>query len=53
VRKFNSFRDAALEAGISRIYGGIHFPSGNVEGRNLGDCVSSKVQARLQLKPLT
>jgi membrane-associated phospholipid phosphatase len=53
VRKFNSLRDAALEAGVSRIYGGIHFPSGNVEGRNLGDCIASKVQARLKLKPLS
>ena len=52
VRKFNSFRDAAIEAGMSRIYGGIHFPSGNLEGRKLGDCVASKVQARLNLKPL-
>jgi hypothetical protein len=38
---------------MSRIYGGIHFPSGNVEGRNLGDCVASKVQSRLKLKPLS
>jgi len=53
VRKFNSFRDAAVEAGMSRIYGGIHFPSGNLEGRKLGDCIASKVQARLKLKPLS
>ena len=53
VRKFNSFRDAAVEAGMSRIYGGIHFPSGNLEGRKLGDCIASKVRARLKLKPLS
>ncbi len=52
VRKFNSFRDAAIEAGMSRIYGGIHFPSGNVEGRKLGDCIATKVQERLSLKPI-
>jgi hypothetical protein len=52
VRKFDSFRDAAIEAGMSRIYGGIHFPSGNLEGRKLGDCIASKVAARLSLKPL-
>ncbi len=53
VRKFDSFRDAAIEAGMSRIYGGIHFPSGNVEGRKLGDCVASKIQQRLSLKPVS
>ena len=52
VRKFNSFRDAAIEAGMSRIYGGIHFPSGNLEGRKLGDCIASKVDARMSLKPI-
>jgi hypothetical protein len=50
VRKFNSFRDAAIEAGMSRIYGGIHFPSGNLEGRKLGDCIASKVGVRMSLK---
>ena len=46
VRRFESFRAAAEEAGISRIYGGIHFPSGNVSGRNLGACIGSKVVER-------
>jgi hypothetical protein len=53
VRTFNSLRDAAVEAGMSRIYGGIHFPSGNLEGRKLGDCIGSKIQVRLKLKPLS
>jgi hypothetical protein len=53
VRKFGSFREAAIEAGMSRIYGGIHFPSGNVEGRKLGDCIASKVQTRMKLKPVS
>ena len=46
VRRFESFRAAAEEAGVSRIYGGIHFPSGNVSGRNLGACIGSKVVER-------
>ena len=46
VRRFESFRAAAEEAGMSRIYGGIHFPSGNVSGRNLGACIGSKVVER-------
>ena len=47
VRRFESFRAAAHEAGQSRIYGGIHFSYGNVGGRALGECVSAKVIERL------
>src|SRR5262249_16711082 len=46
VRKFSSFRAAADEAGLSRIYGGIHYPIPNVEVGNLGRCVSGRVGAR-------
>lgn len=46
VRRYPSFTAAADEAGMSRIYGGIHFPSGNQEGRKLGRCIASKVLAR-------
>jgi hypothetical protein len=34
---WKTFRDAALEAGESRIYGGIHFYEGNVAGLTLGE----------------
>lgn len=37
-----SFSDAAQEAGISRIYGGIHFPKGNVDGLELGRKVGAQ-----------
>lgn len=33
---FATFRDAADTAGISRLYGGIHFPDGDLNGRALG-----------------
>ncbi|HYC49845.1 MAG TPA: vanadium-dependent haloperoxidase [Gemmatimonadaceae bacterium] len=46
VRRFESFRQAAEEAGMSRIYGGIHFPVGNVSGRELGSCIGNKVVER-------
>jgi len=49
VRRFESFRAAAYEAGISRIYGGIHFPYGNMGGRALGECVGGKVVERLKV----
>jgi hypothetical protein len=35
-RRFERFSEAAAEAGMSRIYGGIHFMSANREGQILG-----------------
>jgi PAP2 superfamily len=35
-RFYNGFSDAAVESGMSRIYGGIHFPSANVHGLKSG-----------------
>jgi len=35
-RAFNSFSEAANEAGMSRIYGGIHFNSANEDGLEIG-----------------
>ena len=49
VRRFESFRAAAHEAGVSRIYGGIHFPTGNMGGRALGECVGNKVVERFKV----
>jgi membrane-associated phospholipid phosphatase len=48
VRRFPSFTAAADEAGLSRVYGGIHFPSGNVAGRALGRCIGEKVVERFR-----
>jgi membrane-associated phospholipid phosphatase len=49
VRRFTSFTAAAEEAGMSRVYAGIHFPFGNTGGRTLGQCVGSKVLERFQI----
>jgi hypothetical protein len=46
VRHFESFQAASEEAGQSRIYGGIHYPSGNQAGLTLGRCIGAKVAAR-------
>jgi membrane-associated phospholipid phosphatase len=46
-RRFESFMAAAEEAGQSRIFGGIHFESGNLKGRALGICVGNLVLARI------
>jgi len=44
-RSFDHIFAAAEEAGMSRLYAGIHFVSGNLKGRALGECVAAKVDA--------
>ncbi len=48
VRSFKSFRQAALEASISRVYAGIHYrfdcDMGNKQGRQVGQLVVSKIK---------
>jgi membrane-associated phospholipid phosphatase len=51
VRRFPSFSQAAIEAGESRIYGGIHFESGNAAGRTIGECIGKKTADRLGAGP--
>lgn len=50
VRNFNSFNEAASEAAISRLYGGIHYrpaiEQGVVEGKALGEYILSKIKTR-------
>lgn len=50
VRSFTSFRQAADEAAISRLYGGIHYrmaaENGVVQGRKLGQQVVQRVSTR-------
>lgn len=42
-RSFSSFTDAAEEAGMSRIYGGIHWMDDNIDGAILGEGVGNYV----------
>jgi hypothetical protein len=46
-RNFKSFKQAASEASISRLYGGIHYraaiENGVVQGTNLGNYINSKI----------
>jgi hypothetical protein len=43
---WNTFTDAANEAGISRRYGGIHFEPGDLVGRAMGRLVANQVWAK-------
>jgi hypothetical protein len=45
---WNTFTDAAQEAGMSRLYGGIHFMDGNLEGQKVGRNVAQKVWDKVQ-----
>jgi hypothetical protein len=44
-RSFGSFHEAAEEAGISRLYGGIHFQSAIVDGLTQGRCIGEYTNA--------
>lgn len=46
-RSFATFSDAAVEASYSRLYGGIHYESGNTQGRVLGSCVGNAILSRV------
>jgi len=51
-RGFSGFKHAAAEAGMSRIYGGIHFSFDNVEGLKAGEKVGQLVaNSFLIIKP--
>jgi hypothetical protein len=47
VRRFERFSEAAREAGLSRIYGGIHFPAANEHGLESGRKVGEYVARTL------
>ena len=48
VRSFQSFRQAALEASISRVYGGIHYRSGCENGNEQGKKVAALAIQRIE-----
>ena len=52
-RTFTNFNAAANEAGISRIYGGIHFNADNVDGLATGKSVGNYVLQNLLAPKLT
>jgi hypothetical protein len=50
-RTFENFEEAADEAAISRLYGGIHYRFGNDHGLALGRCVADRIISRVDLSP--
>ena len=51
-RKYSSFQQAAIEAGVSRFYGGIHFMDAIDQGRTLGLNVGDWVLRKMNLSRL-
>jgi hypothetical protein len=49
-REITSFREAAKEAGMSRIYGGIHYRFDNIEGNRCGIKIGEFIVQRLRFK---
>jgi hypothetical protein len=43
IRHYPSFRAAAAEAAMSRLYGGIHYPMGNENGAAQGRCIGQRL----------
>jgi hypothetical protein len=50
-RSFANFIEAAEEAAVSRLYGGIHFPMDNNLGLTQGYCIGNAVTSRVHLTP--
>ena len=50
VKRLASFREAAHEAGMSRLYGGIHFSMDNLAGRAQGECIGRAVLTRVKTR---
>lgn len=51
VRAFSSFKQAASEAAMSRLYGGIHFRAGIERGVGQGEMIGKYVLDNLQMAP--
>jgi len=49
-RTFRSFHEAAVEAAVSRLYGGIHFSFDNDHGLSSGQCIGQAIQERVSFK---
>jgi hypothetical protein len=50
IRKFNSFNEAANEAAISRLYGGIHYMPAIEYGKETGAAIGKRVWTSLKTK---
>ena len=48
-----TFREAAVEAGISRLYGGIHFRDAIVNGQSQGKAIGLKAIEKMKAAGIT
>lgn len=47
VLEWDTWKDAAVDAGKSRLWGGIHFPDGNIQGLKVGREIGSVIHQNL------
>jgi len=52
-RSFTSFRQASLEAALSRLYGGIHYRPANEKGVTMGTAIGDFMDRRLNTRTAT
>jgi hypothetical protein len=52
VRSFMSFEQAADEAAISRLYGGIHYRTAIENGKRMGRCIAAQTLDNIVMQPL-
>ncbi|WP_375583863.1 vanadium-dependent haloperoxidase [Cyclobacterium xiamenense] len=52
-REFNSFREAAEEAAISRFYGGIHYLPAITNGVDQGRAIASWIEGRIRTRKIS
>jgi len=49
-RSFSSFDEAAAEAAVSRLYGGIHYSFDNNDGLGCGKCIAQAISRRVRFQ---
>jgi hypothetical protein len=49
-RSFRSFDEAAAEAAVSRLYGGIHYAFDNDDGLEAGHCIAQAIISRVRFR---
>ncbi|MEO5681632.1 MAG: vanadium-dependent haloperoxidase [Chitinophagaceae bacterium] len=52
-RRFTSFRQAAAEAAVSRLYGGIHYMSAITNGLLQGEAIGVFIADKLKMRPVS
>jgi hypothetical protein len=50
IRRYRSFREAAAQVAMARLYGGMHYPMGNENGAEQGRCIGETIIRRIHTR---